>query len=51
MEQIRAVVVDPSATGRLVIRPVPAPSLLPAEALVRLVAAGALRPPLEVKAS
>ena len=51
MEQIRAVVVDPSATGRLVIRPVPAPSLLPAETLVRLVVAGALRPPIEVEAS
>ena len=38
MEQIRAVVVDPSAPGRLVIRPVSAPSLLPAEALVRVAA-------------
>ncbi len=35
MEQIRAVVVDPAASGRLVIRPVPAPSPLPSEALVR----------------
>ncbi len=34
MEQIRAVVVDPSVTGRLVIRPVPAPSPLPSEAEV-----------------
>ncbi len=39
------------SAGRLVIRPVPAPSLLPAETLVRLVAAGALRPPIEVEAS
>lgn len=38
MEQIRAVVVDPSVTGRLVIRPVPAPSPLPSEALVRVAA-------------
>jgi len=38
MEQIRAVVVDPSVTSRLVIRPVPAPSPLPSEALVRVAA-------------
>ena len=29
MEQIRAVVVDPGAPGRLVIRPVPEPSPVP----------------------
>jgi NADPH:quinone reductase-like Zn-dependent oxidoreductase len=38
MEQIRAVVVDPSVTGRLVIRPVTAPSPLSSETLVRVAA-------------
>lgn len=38
MEQIRAVVVDPGVTGRLAIQPVPAPSPLPSEALVRVAA-------------
>jgi NADPH:quinone reductase len=38
MEQIRAVVVDPSVTGRLVLRQVPAPVSQPSEALVRVAA-------------
>src|SRR5262245_30495122 len=38
MEQIRAVVVDPSAPGRLAIKPVPGPSPLPSEAVVRVAA-------------
>jgi NADPH:quinone reductase-like Zn-dependent oxidoreductase len=38
MEQIRAVVVDPSVPDRLVLRQVPAPTALPSEALVRVAA-------------
>jgi NADPH2:quinone reductase len=38
MEQIRAVVVDPGAQGRFVIRPVPAPTPSPSQALVRVAA-------------
>ncbi|MEE9278486.1 MAG: zinc-binding dehydrogenase [Dehalococcoidia bacterium] len=36
MTQIRAVVVDPEAEGRLVIRDVPAPVLAPSDALIRV---------------
>lgn len=39
MDQIQAVVIDPSTPGRLVHRAVPAPSPAPAEALVRVAAA------------
>ena len=39
MDQIQAVVIDPSTPGRLVHRAVPAPSPAPAETLVRVAAA------------